>query len=139
MTMYYTTGQKIFILSGLIINLMFGLWHLFVPKLYKWFTYIPDTPLELKNAITATNFFLSLSLILISVMAFLFYQNSDPSKMVLQIICLPLGLLWTARLIYQIFIPQGIMIHNLRYYLIIIFLIPTCCFIIPLIQTLGSK
>jgi hypothetical protein len=137
--MYYTTGQKILVFSGLIITLLFGIWHLFVPKLYKWFSYIPDVPLELKNAITATNFFLSLALILISVLAFLIFQNSTPSRMILQIICFPLGILWAARLIYQVFIPQGLMIQNLRYYLIIIFLIPFCCFIIPLLQTIWNK
>lgn len=135
----YTLNQKIYIITGLVITLMFGIWHLFVPKLYKWFSYIPETPQELKNAITATNFFLSLALILISVLSYLVFYYSNPSDIIIRIICVPLGMLWLARLIYQVFIPQGLMIHNLRYYLLIIFLIPTLCFILPLINTLGGK
>jgi hypothetical protein len=129
-----TQFQKICFISGGIITLCFGIWHLFVPTIHRWFFYIPDTPLELKNAITATNFFLSLSLILFGVLSLSSYYYFRTNVSLMKLVCLLLVFLWTARLIYQIFIPQGLIIPYLRYYLLIIFIIPLACFAIPLIS-----
>lgn len=54
-------AMKPFYYVGLIISMMFGVWHFFVPWLYEWYTYIP--PYEnLIVGIDYTNFFFSLLL-----------------------------------------------------------------------------
>lgn len=129
-----TLFQRICFISGGVITLCFGVWHLFVPSIHKWFSYIPYTPLELKNAITATNFFLSLSLILFGVLSLCSYYLFRTNTSVMRLVCLLLVVLWTARLTYQIFVPQGLMIPYLRYYLLIMFIIPLVCFAISLMS-----
>lgn len=133
-----TLFQRICFISGGVITLCFGVWHLFVPSIHKWFSYVPDIPLELKNAITATNFFLSLSLILFGVLSLVSFHYFRTNASVMRLICLVLLVLWTARFVYQIFIPQGLMIPYLRYYLLIIFIIPTICFAISFMSYLHK-
>jgi len=133
-----TLFQKICFLSGSIITLCFGLWHLFVPRIHVWFSYVPEIPLELKNAIKATNFFLSFSLILFGTLSLISYGYFRENNSLMELVCSFLLILWAARFVYQVFIPQGLMIPYLRYYLLIIFLLPLFCFAISLLSYLNK-
>ena len=60
--------QRILLNTGLIISLCFGVWHFFIPYMYKWYDYLPDAPREIIVSIDWINFFFSLLLTGISVL-----------------------------------------------------------------------
>lgn len=47
---------------GLVISLLIGIWHFFVPYMFSWYSYIPDVPIQIKVSIDYINFFFSLLL-----------------------------------------------------------------------------
>ena len=53
---------RILITIGSLISVGFGIWHFFVPKLWKWYSYIDSRAKELIVAVRAINIFFSLSL-----------------------------------------------------------------------------
>ena len=58
---------KILCTLGSAITIGFGTWHFFVPKMYKWYSYMDSSATELAVAVRATNVFFSLSLVLIGI------------------------------------------------------------------------
>jgi len=62
--MYY----KVLTCIASLVSIGFGVWHFFVPKIWKWYSYIDIKASELVLAVKATNIFFSLSLVLIGVM-----------------------------------------------------------------------
>lgn len=104
--MKFTNSRSLALIGGLIM-LGFGLWHSVTPWLYHWFDYIPSAPDELVKAITATNFFLSVALVLMGVLTIAItiwqWHNVAAVKLVLRI----LSVLWLIRAGYQIIMPQA--------------------------------
>jgi hypothetical protein len=102
----FSLGDVCQVISGAA-ALGFGLWHFAVPDLYRWWSYVPDAPQSLIQAVDATNFFFSFSLSLIGVTTIVMPLITDAAQ--------PVSLywrwasvgLWTARVVYQLVKPQG--------------------------------
>ena len=52
---------KILVIFGSSASIGFGIWHFFVPKAWKWYSYIDSNATELVAAVRAINAFFSLS------------------------------------------------------------------------------
>lgn len=120
--MYY----KIFTYIGSIITIGFGLWHFFVPKIWKWYSYMDVKATELVLAVRATNIFFSLSLVLIGLMNIIIVSSSHSSKQTVITVLSVNIILWLARVILQLISPQGKISYYIQYSM-------TCTFILVLI------
>lgn len=118
---------------GCIIHSGFAIWHFFVPQLYRWFDYVPSMPDELKNAITATNFFLAAALLVLGVESLVITVAWWEHRSVIGLTLWGMGILWVLRVGYQLLRPQGTMIPGLPVGLLIVFSITALCFLIPAI------
>ncbi len=109
----------------------FGIWHFFIPRIWKWYDYIDPQATELVVAIRAINVFFSLCLVLIGIANLLmFYFKSDVfSKIVILAIS---TILWITRVTLQIVYPQGSQNFVLQYGLLATFSIVLSCFSISL-------
>jgi len=63
---------KIFVMIGSSASIGFGIWHFFVPRAWKWYSYIDPNATELILAVRAINVFFSLSLVLFGLLNLLF-------------------------------------------------------------------
>jgi hypothetical protein len=122
---------KIVILIGSIITIGFAVWHFIVPWRYRWFSYIPNIPKELENAIKATNFFFALSLLLLGSLTLIVTSMLWEEITIIKIILIMMSILWTARVIYQIIKPQGKQIQHVSTIMLGMFIITDLLFIIP--------
>lgn len=126
-----TALEKILLFVGGSITLCFGVWHFFVPTTYKWFSYLPSIPDELKKAIEASNFFLSTVLVILGIETIYFVIKGANEIRMLMVF---MSVLWFVRTIYQIIKPQGSLVPGLSVILIAVFILTASCFIIPLIH-----
>ena len=109
--MYY----KILTFIGSIIAIGFGLWHFFVPKIWKWYSYMDAEASELFLAVRATNIFFSLSLVLIGLMNIIIISSRHSSKHTIATILSVNIILWLTRVILQIISPQGKISFYIQY------------------------
>ena len=121
---------KIVILVGSIITIGFAIWHFIVPWKYRWFSYMPNIPKELENAIKATNFFFSLSLLLLGSLSLIVTSMLWTNIQIIQIMLIIMSVLWTSRVVYQIIYPQGKQIQHLSTIMLGMFLITDLLFLI---------
>jgi len=70
--------MKLLVIFGSVVSVGFGLWHLFVPELWKWYSYIDSNAKELIIAIRAINVFFSLSLILFGILKYFSFGEINP-------------------------------------------------------------
>lgn len=63
---------KVLVTVGSSASIGFGIWHFFVPKVWKWYSYIESNATELVAAVRAINTFFSLSLVLFGLINILF-------------------------------------------------------------------
>ena len=123
---------RMLVIVGGLVTLAFGIWHFFAPSLYHWFDYIPSAPAELIKTIVATNFFLSVTLVLFGTLAIVIaiwqWQNNSPVKIMLWV----MSILWLVRAVYQLILPQGTAIPGLSIGMTAIFSSTAFCFIFPL-------
>jgi hypothetical protein len=73
---------KILYYAGTTLSLLVGIWHFFVPRMFQWYSYIPNEYENLIVGIDWTNFFFSLllsglSLLLIILSKKVFAVNKD--------------------------------------------------------------
>jgi len=106
---------KILNCIGSVIAIGFGAWHFFVPKLWKWYSYIDSKATELVVAVRATNIFFSLSLVLIGIMNIVLVSSRHSSKHTVITIFLINIILWLTRVVLQIVAPQGSINLYLQY------------------------
>ncbi|TFF91233.1 hypothetical protein EU545_04955 [Candidatus Thorarchaeota archaeon] len=126
-------------LLGVSIHTGIGVWHFFVPTLYGWNDYLSAVPSELVNGIMATNFFFSLLMTLVGVLALLhFFRHWDEPRTTRAFLIL-LSVLWVVRVIYQALQPQGTMIPGLSVVLLLVFIMTAVLFVIPTSFLGGSK
>jgi hypothetical protein len=74
--------MKIFYITGLLLSLFTGVWHFFIPYMYKWHSYIPEAPRNIIVSIDWINYFFSLlltgiSLILLFMTKQIFSRNRE--------------------------------------------------------------
>lgn len=129
---------KVLVLFGSISMIAFGVWHFFVPSLYKWYSYMSASAPELAVAVRATNVFFSLSLVLIGIVniIFVFAGNRFTLIVMLAMSCV----LWATRVVMQLVFPQGTINPALRYGMLAAFIVIFICFAVSLLLTsLSSK
>ena len=71
---------KILVMIGSSASIGFGIWHFFVPKAWKWYSYIESNATELVAAVRAINVFFSLSLVLFGLINILLVYGDRSNK-----------------------------------------------------------
>ena len=85
----------------------FGIWHFFVPGVWKWYSYIDHNATELILAVRAINIFFSLSLVLFGALNILFIWSGYANRFSVIVLLGATGILWLTRVVLQLIHPQG--------------------------------
>jgi hypothetical protein len=115
---------------GSAITIGFGAWHLFVPAIWKWYSYIPNEARELIVAVRAINLFFSVSLIAFGTVLLIFLYRKPTSMFYLRTMAICLALLWSLRTVTQVIWPQGSISPALQYGLLTAFVLTFLMFTI---------
>lgn len=116
-----------------IIGCIVGILHFFAPYSFKWYSYIPDAPIEIYQSINYINFCFSfllagISLLLIAVQKQLFANGKE-----LKIFYAFFVLVWFSRIVIQLIWPWP---SNLQIWLVIGFTTEFIFTLIPMIYFL---
>ena len=111
----------------------FGIWHFYVPKAWKWYSYIDANATELVAAIRAINAFFSLSLVLFGIVNILLIYGDKSNRYSIMIMLAATCILWLTRVAFQLVYPQGSLNPGLQYGMLSAFMIVSLCYIIPLL------
>jgi hypothetical protein len=122
-----------------IVTIGFGIWHFFVPRIWRWSSYIDPKATELVRAIQAINIFFSLSLVLSGLMNIILIWSSEPNRFSILIVLSVSIVLWVTRSILQITHPQGSINPFLQYGMLLAFLIVTILYIGSFGLTLAKE
>jgi hypothetical protein len=127
------------IAAGSIAAIGFGLWHFFVPGMWNWYSFIDARATELLLAVRAVNFFFSLSLLLFGAMNLLFVWHGGTDRFPLLVLLAAGCVLWTARVLLQLYRPQGTLRPGLRYGMLAAFVLVLLCHLVPLCLLLRAQ
>jgi hypothetical protein len=130
---------KILITLGSAASIGFGTWHLFVPGLWDWYSYIDASATELVVAVRAINVFFSLSLVLFGLMNLLLAYGPGDSRYAALVVLGATCVLWSARVVMQIAYPQGSMSAILQYGMLAAFALVLACYAVALALVLLDK
>ncbi|MHB8135008.1 MAG: hypothetical protein ACYDH1_12395 [Anaerolineaceae bacterium] len=125
---------KILTAIGSIASIAFGTWHFFVPRLWKWYSYIDPSATELIVAIRAINVFFSLSLVLFGIVNLLLVYGERSNKYSIIVMLTATCVLWVTRVAFQVICPQGSQYPGLQYGMLSAFVIVTLCYLISLLS-----
>jgi hypothetical protein len=117
----------------------FGIWHFFVPKAWRWYSYIDVNATELVLAVRAINVFFSLSLVLFGIVNLLLVHGDKSNKYSIVVVLAATCILWITRVIVQLIYPQGSMSSVLQYGMLSAFIIVTLCYVVSLVIMLSQK
>lgn len=120
------------VIVGSSASIGFGIWHFFVPKVWKWYSYIDTRTTELVAAVRAINVFFSLSLVLFGIVNILLIFGDKSNRYSIIVLLAATSILWLTRVSFQVIYPQGSLYPGLKYGLLVAFIIISFCFIIPL-------
>jgi len=115
------------------ITIGFGLWHFFVPAIWRWYDYVYETATELIVAVRAVNAFFSLSLVLLGSLNLVFIYSLRSTPFALNIVLAVSCLLWFTRVIWQLIYPQGSMNPRLQYGMLAVFFLTFGLYMLALI------
>ena len=90
---------KILVLSGSFASIGFGIWHFFVPEIWKWYSYIDVNATELVAAVRAINVFFSLALVLFGVVNILFIYGDKSNRYSIIVMLSATSILWITRVV----------------------------------------
>ena len=130
---------KIFVMIGSSASIGFGIWHFFVPKAWKWYSYIDSNATELVAAVRAINAFFSLSLVLFGIVNILLIYGDKSNRYSIIVMLAATSLLWLTRVAFQVIYPQGSLYPGLQYGMLSAFLIVSLCYITSLLMILFQK
>jgi hypothetical protein len=125
--------MKIFVLIGSSASIGFGIWHFFVPKLWRWYSYMDPKATELVVAVRAINVFFSLSLVLFGILNLLYVYSDKSNRYSIIVLLAATSLLWLTRTLFQVIHPQGSLFPGLQYGMLTAFLVISLCYILSLI------
>ncbi len=131
--------NRTLVLVGSVITMAFGVWHFFVPIVWKWFAYIDPDATELVVAVRAINAFFSLSLVLFGAMNVLLVYGDRANRYSIIVVLAATCALWLTRVAFQVLYPQGTLYPGLRYGMLAAFLVIALCFAVPLIHVLSQR
>jgi hypothetical protein len=127
------------VILGSIATIGFGIWHLFVPKIWDWYSYIQSEATELILAVRAINVFFSVSLILFGVINAVLILSSGTNKLSLLTVLGATSILWLVRVVLQIVYPQGSMNPALRYGMLCSFVVIFLCYAVSFVLVMRSR
>lgn len=130
---------KILIMTGSSASILFGIWHFFVPKTWKWYSYIDGNATELVAAVRAINAFFSLSLVLFGIINILLIYGDRSNRYSIIVMLAATCILWLTRVICQVIYPQGSLYPGLQYGMLSAFVIVMLCYLIPLVCVTIQK
>ncbi len=130
---------KILVTFGSSVSIGFGVWHFFVPRAWKWYSYMDPAATELVVAVRAINVFFSLSLVLFGLMNLLFIFGGKANRYAVIVLLAATCVLWLTRLVFQIIYPQGSMNPALQYGMLAAFAVVTLCYLVSLGLVLIQK
>jgi hypothetical protein len=130
---------KILVMIGSSASIGFGIWHFFVPRAWKWYSYIDPSATELVAAVRAINVFFSLSLVLFGIANILLVYGDNSNRYSILVMLAVTCILWLTRLIFQVIFPQGTLVPGLQYGMLSAFVIISLCYIIPLMLMLFQR
>lgn len=120
-------------------SIVFGLWHFFVPSVWKWYSYIDANATELIVAIRAVNVFFSLSLVLFGALNILFIYGNTANRFSLIALLSATCILWLTRVLLQVIFPQGSLNPGLQHGMLIGFSFVALSYIVSLILIVSGK
>jgi hypothetical protein len=124
---------------GSVITIGFGVWHIFVPAIWNWYSYFPIEARELIVAVRAINLFFSVSLIAFGVLMVVFTYRRPISSFYVRSIAVSLALLWGIRTFAQVIWPQGSITPVLQYGMLGIFTVTFLLFASSALLVKGQK
>lgn len=127
---------KILVMIGSSASIGFGVWHFFVPTVWKWYSYIDVNATELVAAVRAINAFFSLSLVLFGIVNMLLVYGDKSNRYSIIIMLAATCVLWITRVAFQVIYPQGSLYPGLQYGMFSAFVIVTLCYLISLLSLL---
>jgi hypothetical protein len=130
---------KILVTVGSAASVGFGIWHFFVPRDWKWYSYIDARATELILAVRAINVFFSLSLVLFGFMNVLVIYGNKANKYSILVVLGATCILWLARVVLQLIYPQGSMNNLLQYSMLSSFIVVFLCYAVSLILVLRRS
>ena len=114
--------STILLTIGSTITIGFGIWHLFVPAIWNWYSYFPREAQELIVAVRAINLFFSVSLIVFGVLMVVFVYRKPTITFYVRSIAVSLAVLWGIRTLAQVIWPQGSINPALQYGMLGVFI-----------------
>jgi hypothetical protein len=120
---------KILVMIGSSTSIGFGIWHFFVPKAWKWYSYIDGNATELVAAVRAINAFFSLSLVLFGIVNILLIYGGRSNRYSIIVMLAATCVLWLTRVSFQVIYPQGSLYPGLQYGMLSAFVIVTLCYL----------
>jgi hypothetical protein len=130
---------KILVIFGSSASIGFGIWHFFVPKAWKWYSYIDSNATELVAAVRAINAFFSLSLVLFGIVNILLIHGDKSNRYSIIVMLAATCVLWLTRLTFQLIYPQGSLYPGLQYGMLSAFGMITLCYLVALLGILFPK
>jgi hypothetical protein len=130
---------KIFVSFGSLASIAFGVWHFFVPKAWKWYSYMDPAATELAVAVRAINVFFSLSLVLFGLLNLVFILSKLSNQFSIAVLLSATCILWLTRLGFQIMYPQGSFNPIVQYGMLIAFVLVNLCYLVSLGLVLTQK
>ena len=130
---------KIFVMLGSSASIGFGVWHFFVPKAWKWYSYIDSNATELIVAVRAINVFFSLSLVLFGLLNILFVFGGKANRYSIIVMLAATCILWLTRLVFQLIYPQGSINPVLQYGMLSAFIVINLCYMLSLWMMVSQK
>ena len=130
---------RVLVIIGSSASIGFGVWHFFVPKAWKWYSYIDVNATELVAAVRAINAFFSLSLVLFGIVNILLIYGDRSNRYSIIVMLAATCILWLTRLVFQLIYPQGSLYPGLQYRMLSAFIIINLCYMISLYIMASQK
>ena len=130
---------KILVTIGSSASIGFGILHFFVPKAWKWYSYIDINATELVVAVRTINVFFSLSLVLFGIVNLLLIYGDKSNRYSIIVVLSATCILWITRVLFQLIYPQGSMNPALQYGVLSAFIIVSLCYIVSLLIMVSQK
>jgi len=130
---------KVLVTIGSSASIGFGIWHFFVPKAWKWYSYIDINATELVVAVRAINVFFSLSLVLFGIVNLLFIYGGKSNRYSIIVVLAATCIMWVTRSVFQLIYPQGSISPVLQYGMLSAFIIVSLCYIVSLVIIVSQK
>jgi hypothetical protein len=130
---------RILVTLGSAASIAFGVWHFFVPKAWRWYSYIDPSAPELVLAVRAINVFFSLSLVLFGLMNLLLAYRGSIDRYSMLVVLGATCVLWAARVVMQLVYPQGSMNPALQYGMLCSFVLVLSCYAVSLSLIVLNK